>query len=424
VDVEAWYRKKVVELDRELKRARVAQQALSNQLDVQRETCAAALQEATACRDRLQRMEQAWGWRFSQSIARLLPGLARWRHQRTAAVDEAALIPAEAVTTAEDAADIPSVVPPVMERPSPIENAMPIRDEASAEGRVVPTLSLCKVCGLEDFRHPRLRPVMRDVFQHEQDRFGPLFPDGVEWRKYWEIAMAVLTFREAGLLRDDVRVLGVGAGNEPTLFYLTRYVGEVLATDLYDHEDGDWIECANRSMLDDPDLHWPFWYRRERLQVRHMNALALDLPDDSVDAIFSSSSIEHFGGAEEINQAVDEMYRVLKPGGVLSLASEFRLAGPSMGVPGLAMFARADLERLLIGRRDWTLMEAFDDAVSTATLATEQSLAVVHPQLHAQYEALGGYWSHHVVFPRYPHLVLKTGAHRFTSFHLALQKAR
>jgi len=41
------------------------------------------------------------------------------------------------------------------------------------------------------------------------------------------------------------------------------------------------------------------------------------------------SSIEHFGGFAGARQAVEEMARVLKPGGVLALATEWQVSGPS-----------------------------------------------------------------------------------------------
>ena len=59
------------------------------------------------------------------------------------------------------------------------------------------------------------------------------FPVGREYRKYWEIAMALRSFRDLGVLRDDAQVLGVGAGHEATIYWLTRHVGRVVATDRY-----------------------------------------------------------------------------------------------------------------------------------------------------------------------------------------------
>jgi hypothetical protein len=46
-------------------------------------------------------------------------------------------------------------------------------------------LALTKLCDVEDFRDPELPAVIRDVFAHELGRFGPDYPDGVEYRKHW-----------------------------------------------------------------------------------------------------------------------------------------------------------------------------------------------------------------------------------------------
>ena len=46
--------------------------------------------------------------------------------------------------------------------------------------------------------------------------------------------------------RPDAEVLGVGAGNEPTVFWLTNHVRRVFATDLYLAEG--WEESASHRM--------------------------------------------------------------------------------------------------------------------------------------------------------------------------------
>lgn len=420
MNLESAYRRRLGLLDREVKRLRVQLADCQRVRDADQRALTRLRDEQDRISRELRQIEDSWAWRCCCRLAAMWP-FGRWRRCRAnpeAEPDVPTLQAAAGLAVVESVGPVPS------ERNEPRPGDAVGLGAAMAGGAVPDRpCSLSKICGLEDFMHPRLLPIIREVFAHEQDRFGDGFPAGYEWRKYWEVAMAVLTFKEAGLLRDDVRVLGVGAGNEPTLFYLTRHVGSVIATDLYETEHPDWVDCANRSMLNDPGFHWPFGFCAERLEVRHMDALSLDLPDQSVDAIFSSSSIEHFGDLKAISRAVDEMFRVLKPGGVLSIASEFRLAGEAPGLAGLIMFSESDINDVVIGNRDWAMIEPFDSFVSPATLSTKQSLPTVAPHLHKQYEELGGYWSHHVVFPRYPHIVLDTEKHRFTSFHVALKKA-
>lgn len=281
-------------------------------------------------------------------------------------------------------------------------------------------LSLCKVCEVEDFADHRLRLVMRDVFAHEVVRFGDDFPTGREYRKYWEIAMAVLAFKQTGLLHRDATILGVGAGNEATCFWLTRHAGRVIATDLY--ESPGWQESASTSMMTNPEWHWPFPWEPDRLDVRHMDALDLDLPDCSVDGIFSSSSVEHFGSHAAVARSLDEAHRVLRPGGILSVSTEFRLSGPPPGIPGALMFDRADIESLFVGNRRWEMIDPFDHLVSRRTIETASPFT---DQLRDQLRVIdryGGLFTHITEYARYPHVALHIGTRMFTSMHIALRK--
>lgn len=72
-----------------------------------------------------------------------------------------------------------------------------------------------KACELADFADGAFVAWSADVFPHELARFGPSFPAGVEYRKHWEVLMALRAFSAGGVLRPTAEVLGVGAGNEP-----------------------------------------------------------------------------------------------------------------------------------------------------------------------------------------------------------------
>jgi hypothetical protein len=56
-----------------------------------------------------------------------------------------------------------------------------------------------------------------------------------------------------------------------------------------------------------------------------MDARRLEFEDESFDFVFSASSIEHFGSVEDIETALREMHRVLKPGGACVLTTEIKL---------------------------------------------------------------------------------------------------
>jgi SAM-dependent methyltransferase len=274
-------------------------------------------------------------------------------------------------------------------------------------------LSHCKVCELEDFRDPELRELIRDIFEPDREHFGRDFPAGHEYRKYWEVAMTARAFRDLGALRDDARVLGVGAGHEATIYWLTREAGQVVATDLYEAED-DWSETdSSAEMLTDPGRFWEGEWNPDRLEVRSMNALELDFPDDSFDAVFSSSSIEHFGGFREIRQSIEEIYRVLRPGGVAALATEFRIRGSGHGWPGVYLFDEAALRATVFDGLWWDPATPLETRVSDDTLRepTELQKALAEPRATVQ------------IWSQYPHIVLEEGQYLFTSVHLAMVKS-
>lgn len=281
-----------------------------------------------------------------------------------------------------------------------------------------------RLCHLEDFEHPDLLAELRNVFDHEFDRFGVGFPSGREYRKHWEVAMATRTLRDFGALHDRAEVLGVGAGNEPTIFWLTRHVRRVFATDLY-LEDGSWKCSANASMLADPGRHWPPaspWHPR-RLVVQHMNALELRYEDRSFDAVFSSSSIEHFGSLDDVRRALAEMARVMKPGGILSLSTEFRLAGPPPGLPGTLLFDADELRRTVLADLPWEPVDPLDLSLSDATRRSALDFSVACASLRRHTEEHGQIVFHRLDWDRYPALVLSEPPHLWTSLHLALRKA-
>ena len=280
-----------------------------------------------------------------------------------------------------------------------------------------------KLCSLEDFSDPQLRRIIRDVLAVEAGRRGDAFPAGCEYRKHWEIAMAVRSLGAGGALRADAELLGVGAGNEPTLFHLTRFARRVFATDLY-LAGGEWEESASAPMLTDPGRFYSAPWNERRLVVQHMDALELRYEDASFDGLFSSSSLEHFGGLAEVRQALAEMHRVLKPGAILSLSTEYRLAGPPPGIPGVLLFDRREiLEDLgLADGERWIALDALSTELSDATRATTLPYEQTGADVRAHVARHGGLYFERLQWSRYPHLVLRDGRSAWTSVHVALRK--
>jgi SAM-dependent methyltransferase len=281
------------------------------------------------------------------------------------------------------------------------------------------SLSHCKLCDLEDFKDRDLRVLIREIFSSDRKYFARRFPyiswpfpSGREYRKYWEVAMSARAFEANGVLRPDATVLGVGAGHEATIYWLTEKVGRVFATDLYLTED-EWSDTdSGAQMLADPGRFWDGPWDPKRLVVHHMDARELRYPDESFDGIFSSSSIEHFGELDDVRRSVEEMYRVLRPGGIAAIATEFLLEGPTPGWEGLHLFERSTLTRLLLDGLHWELASPFDTTISQKTLRSPVDL---QEALTEQASGKRG-WS------QYPHIVLRDGPFLWTSVHLALLK--
>ena len=255
-----------------------------------------------------------------------------------------------------------------------------------------------KLSLVSDWADPDFRAVAEQVYG--------VMPD--VYRKHWEVTQAARALLDFGAVHSQARILGVGAGKEYTSFWLTGHVQQVFATDLY--YQGGWPDWADPDMLVDPSPHAPCAYNRQRLVVQHMDGRALQYPDAFFDGLYSSSSIEHFGTLDEIAQAAREMGRVLKPGGVLSLTTEFKISGPGDGWGNVVVFNADTLRQYVIEPSGCVLVDVPDYAIDAETRATEQDLNwVIAIQKQGQ------------ITPT-PHVVLRYGEYVFASFSLTMVK--
>lgn len=215
-------------------------------------------------------------------------------------------------------------------------------------------------------------------------------------RKAWEYAICVKGLFDLGAVNPFARGLGVAAGYERPLFYLTNFVEQIVATDLYDNPDHE----GQPAMLTTPEkFAWCPW-RPERLQVLRMNACELDFPDASFDFCFSLSSIEHFGPRENSIKAMREMARVLKPGGICCIATELILNGNSHD----QYFTPEEFESIVINAEGFQLVGGEPDLRISRSLV-EYPLEIGVDDLLVS-----------------PHLVLKEGMVVFTSCFAFLKK--
>jgi SAM-dependent methyltransferase len=171
---------------------------------------------------------------------------------------------------------------------------------------------LNKICDRRDWADPTWRRALTDLgYSADPARLH---------RKEWEFAQGVYGLRKLRRLAPNASALGLGAGAEPIIFFLAGRMRRVVATDLY---AGDFSrQEADPRILRDPEAFAPFAYHRDRLDVRRMDATAIDYPAESFDLVFSFSSFEHFGSRRAQRKCLREIHRVLRPGGVAVLTTE------------------------------------------------------------------------------------------------------
>ena len=175
------------------------------------------------------------------------------------------------------------------------------------------TRHYAKTCDLPDFADPEIAAAIADIV--------PAANGAPPHRKNWEFASAALFFKDAGVLREDVAVLDVGAGHEELLYWLAGRVGRVVALDIYGRGDFAGGE-ADRTFLENPAAFAPYPYPEERLEVVDADARSLPFEDESFDAVVSCSSVEHMGDLRALHTVMTEIRRVLRPGGVAYIATE------------------------------------------------------------------------------------------------------
>lgn len=177
--------------------------------------------------------------------------------------------------------------------------------------RISSRTSLNRLCDISDWRNTGeicnvMRTLGEGVFIH---------------RKQWEYAYCIYGLTQLGVVNPKSRAIAIGAGHERPLYYFANQIAKMIATDLY---NGWGIESDSR-MLITPEIFAPFSYRKENLEVYQMSGTHLNFPENSFDFAFTLSAIEHFGSRENVKAAMSEIYRVLKPGGVVCITTELIL---------------------------------------------------------------------------------------------------
>lgn len=237
-------------------------------------------------------------------------------------------------------------------------------------------LPLSKVVDVEDFDSPDLRPYLLEVNEQEAARFGSRAADVLPDAKQWECAMALRTLDVHGAAAGGRMVAGIGAGTEATIFALARRGALVFPVDRYLARTL-WSDVAPAGMLIDPARYSALALPRGHVIPVHSNALALNLPSESFDAVFSDGAFEHFGSLDHVAAAAAEIGRILKPGGVAAIATQFRLDGPDdlrWFDDNLMLFTPELLERYIIAGSGLVLRAPIALAQSDRTFQTRRNV--------------------------------------------------
>ena len=139
------------------------------------------------------------------------------------------------------------------------------------------------------------------------------------------------------------------------------------------------------------------------------------------------------GSLKDIRRSVEEMFRVLKPGGVAAIATEYRIEGPP-GLPGTVLFDEDQLRSVVLDGMKWELASPLDLSIDEETLLTVVEWRSLmksgeYPTLPTRLlSALRGQgWDPpepdvEFVPPPLPHLVIRFDDYIWTSVHLTLIK--
>ena len=237
---------------------------------------------------------------------------------------------------------------------------------------------LSEVINVNHYNNPAWMALHEQLEGFSTDKHVFKHTEGEIYRKGWEWTNCAYGLSHLGAIKKDARALGVGAGREPIIFWLAENIKEVIATDLYGNDKwtlNDGAEAPG-DIIQDADKYCPRPFQKDRVRFEVADGTQLPYENLSFDFCWSLSSIEHFGGAEAAAEAIREMGRVTKHGGIICVASEYRIDDSSQRHP--ESFTReqiedfiipADSKLKLVNGMNWKLppKEYLDNPINTLT---------------------------------------------------------
>jgi SAM-dependent methyltransferase len=241
--------------------------------------------------------------------------------------------------------------------------------QADPNGR----MRLNKLCCIEDWENHEVKeiiPKLQDITYYNKCQGILARKPGQIHRKDWEWTLGIIAMKRFGKLHNNNNTaIGIGAGKELILFYLANHLGHLYATDLYSTKD--WKDFAPADFPENSSKYSPFPYNQSALTVLRMDGTRLEFPSDSFDIAFSFSSIEHFGGEAYSGalKSLKEMERVLKPGGIAIVATEYIINNKNPPDLTNQFYNESTIYSHLIDKLDvMKLVEPLDLTISQKTL--------------------------------------------------------
>jgi SAM-dependent methyltransferase len=217
---------------------------------------------------------------------------------------------------------------------------------------------LNRLCYIEDWDNVEIQQAFQEL---QLNRWR----EHIIHRKDWEWALGIIAMKRFNKINKNSVAIGVGAGKEDVLFYLANKINHVYATDLY--SELRWRKAATYDFVTNPAKYAPFPYKQSAMTVLQMDATNLEFPSDNFDIAFSFSSIEHFGGENHSGalKSLKEMERVLKPGGIAIITTEYILNSKEHK----EFFNKSTIYSDIINKLDGlSLIEPLDLRITTNTL--------------------------------------------------------
>jgi SAM-dependent methyltransferase len=234
------------------------------------------------------------------------------------------------------------------------------------------SVNLCKLSDLPEFEDPEWISIAADMKM-------PTTGSERLSKKAWEYTHVVYGLKHLGCLKPSARMLSVGCWFEIPLYYMANQVEHVVGIDLFEGVENPQAEAEHT------ERYIAFPVTAGSFTMQRMNGRHLEFPDSSFDVVFSLSSIEHFGGHAAAAQAMREVGRVLKPGGVAAIATELILNN----VPEPDFFLPEEFVEYVVHSSGLAVIGEVDFSISPNLIANAPQVGETH---HRPYIAL--YWGH------------------------------